>query len=200
LNLSAQDHQTFFCCDMDTSRKDLEIMSLVWRERDSDVRVSEAKKALSLNPDCVPALVLLAEEDCQTITEAEEVLKKALKIVEGVCRKSQAASYPDPESQQKTRDINLHIFIRRRLAMCARRHGRVRESIKITRDLMKEFPSLNQILVNIHENLIEALLEQQAYADATAVLARYENYPEYSRSATLYVIKIFIVFIIQTVY
>ncbi|KAF7246552.1 hypothetical protein EYD10_07294 [Varanus komodoensis] len=45
--------------------------------------------------------------------------------------------------------------------------------IHILNALMKEFPLLS--MFNIHENLLEALLELQAYADVQAVLAKYDD-------------------------
>ncbi|XP_053212479.1 suppressor of tumorigenicity 7 protein-like isoform X2 [Panonychus citri] len=164
MNLSAQDHQTFFTCESDSA----------WRERDPKARVKAAREAVDKNPECATALILLAEEEAPTITEAEKILKQALKVAETNYRKSQ--QFHHQSSTYETihrRDTNVLIYIRRRLAMCARKLGKLKEATKMMRDLIKEFPMMN--VFNIHENLIEALLEMQAYADVQAVLAKYDD-------------------------
>lgn len=175
MNLSAQDHQTFFTCEADVGKAEYEIMQTAWRERNPMVRIKAAHNALERNPECAPAYILLAEEEATTITEAEKILKQALKVAETNYRKSQNMQQQSPLMEaQHRRDTNVLIYIKRRLAMCARKLGKLKEAVKMFRDLTKEVPPIMNVL-NIHENLIEALLEMQAYADVQAVLAKYDD-------------------------
>lgn len=59
------------------------------------------------------------------------MLRRALKSAETAYRKSQGlAHYGDASSEALLRrDTNVLVFIRRRLAMCARRLGRLKEAV-----------------------------------------------------------------------
>ncbi|XP_009000143.1 suppressor of tumorigenicity 7 protein-like isoform X14 [Callithrix jacchus] len=174
MNLSAQDHQTFFTCDTDFLRPSDTVMQKAWRERNPPARIKAAYQALELNNNCATAYVLLAEEEATTIVDAERLFKQALKAGETIYRQSQQCQHQSPQHEaQLRRDTNVLVYIKRRLAMCARKLGRIREAVKVMRDLMKEFPPLT--VLNIHENLLESLLELQAYADVQAVLAKYDD-------------------------
>ncbi|XP_063436973.1 suppressor of tumorigenicity 7 protein homolog isoform X1 [Mytilus trossulus] len=174
MNLSAQDHQTFFTCESDAGKQEFEIMQRAWRERNPQSRIKAAKDALEKNPECCTAIILLAEEDTSSIADAEKMFKQAYKTAEISYRKSQQTQHQNLQHEATyRRDTNVIVYIKRRLAMCARKLGRTREAIKMMRELMKEFPTLN--LFNIHENLIDALLEVQAYADVQALLAKYDD-------------------------
>ncbi|KAK4471665.1 hypothetical protein MN116_005073 [Schistosoma mekongi] len=183
MNLSAQDHQTFFTCEADGGKPEYEIMQLAWRERNHEERIKKTKEALTKNPECATAMILLAEEECSYIVDVEKVYKQAYKVAETNLRRSQQLQNHSPAHESMyRRDIHAFVFIRRRLAMCARKLGKLKEAIKIMKDLIKEYPNLN--LFNIHENLIECYLAAQQYADAQAFLAKYDdiNYP---KSATI---------------
>uniref|UniRef100_A0A670ICG9 Suppressor of tumorigenicity 7 protein-like n=1 Tax=Podarcis muralis TaxID=64176 RepID=A0A670ICG9_PODMU len=193
MNLSAQDHQTFFTCETDSVRPSDAVMQKAWRERNPQARIKAAYQALELNNEihfnmiqnsyvwlscvqnyCATAYVLLAEEEATTIVDAEKYFKQALKAGETIYRKSQHCSSQSPQHEaQFRRDTNVLVYVKRRLAMCARKLGRIKEAVKMMRDLMKEFPLLS--VLNIHENLLESLLELQAYADVQAVLAKYDD-------------------------
>ncbi|CAH2220839.1 suppressor of tumorigenicity 7 isoform X1 [Pelobates cultripes] len=196
MNLSAQDHQTFFTCDTDMLRPSDAVMQKAWRERSPQERVKAAYQALEEYNDCATAYILLAEEEATTISEAERLFQQALRAGESAYKRSQQQQHMSIQHEaQHRRDTNVLVYTKRRLAMCARKLGRIREAVKIMRDvphprklfnlalqsiylesisqLMKEFPLLS--MVNIHENLLEALLELQAYADVQAVLAKYDD-------------------------
>lgn len=174
MNLSAQDHQTFFTSEYDTGKPEYDIMQMAWRERNPQARIKAAHDALEKNSECAPAMILLAEEECPTILEVEKTLKQAYKHAEITFKKSQQMQYQSPMYEAlHRRDTNVLVYVKRRLAMCARKLGRTREAVKMMREVMKDFPMMN--MFNIHENLIEALLELQAYADVQAVLAKYDD-------------------------
>ncbi|XP_029470826.1 suppressor of tumorigenicity 7 protein isoform X8 [Rhinatrema bivittatum] len=159
--------------ESDSNRQSVSVMQKAWRERNPQARISAAHEALELN-ECATAYILLAEEEATTIVEAEKLFKQALKAGEGCYRRSQQLQHHGAQYEaQHRRDTNVLVYIKRRLAMCARKLGRTREAVKMMRDLMKEFPLLS--MFNIHENLLEALLELQAYADVQAVLAKYDD-------------------------
>lgn len=151
-------------------------MSTAWRERDPEIRIKSAHSALEKNPDCATAYILLAEEEAQTIKDAESLLSVALKSAESQYKKSQATFHQNSSHEAiYRRDMNVLVYIRRRLAMCTRKLGKIREAVKMFRDIIKDFPLQLINSFNIHENLIEALLELRAYTEVQTVLLRYDG-------------------------
>lgn len=64
------------------------------------------------------------------------MFKQAYKISEASLRKSQQPHPHNPTQDAiYLRDIHAFIFIRRRLAMCARKLGKIKDAIKIMREV-----------------------------------------------------------------
>ena len=103
-------------------------MQTAWRERNPEARIKAAKEAIAINPECATGYILLSEEESEDIEKAEQKLREAYKIAEANHRRSQQLQHQSPmmESQHR-RDTNVMIYIRRRLAMCARKLGRLKE-------------------------------------------------------------------------
>ena len=103
-------------------------MQTAWRERNPEARIKAAKEAIAINPECATGYILLSEEEAEDIEKAEQKLREAYKIAEANHRRSQQLQHQSPtmESQHR-RDTNVMIYIRRRLAMCARKLGRLKE-------------------------------------------------------------------------
>lgn len=72
------------------------------------------------------------------------------------------------------RDTNVLIYIKRRLAMCARKLNNNAKAAKYFRDLTREIAPIIGLL-NVHENLMEAMLDDGNYSDCAAVLAKFDD-------------------------
>ena len=111
-----------------SGKPEYELMQTAWRERNPEARIKAAKEAIAINPECATGYILLSEEESEDIEKAEQKLREAYKIAEANHRRSQQLQHQSPmmESQHR-RDTNVMIYIRRRLAMCARKLGRLKE-------------------------------------------------------------------------
>ena len=114
-------------------KPEYELMQTAWRERNPEARIKAAKEAIGLNPECATAYILLAEEEAGDISEADTKLREAYRIAETNHRRSQQLQHQSNllESQHR-RDTNVMIYIRRRLAMCARNLGKLKEVLERT--------------------------------------------------------------------
>ncbi|KAL4705729.1 hypothetical protein ACJJTC_000386 [Scirpophaga incertulas] len=159
-----------------------EAMARAWREREPAARVAAARAALQLRPDCAAALLLLAEEDAPTVQEAERAVVCAWRAAEAGWRAAAARGGPGggPGGGAARRLAAVLAHAKRRAAMCARRLGRLRDAARLFRELARDAPPALAAL-RPHENLVEVLLEQRAYADvqvdlaAQALVARLEE-------------------------
>ena len=164
-------------------------MISVWKERDRDKRILLAHQALTMNSTCVPALILLAEEEAQGLLEVEDLLKQALKSAEALHKQSSILCHNDPVYKPvHERNANVCVFCRFRLAVCTRRLGKIKEAIKLYRDLLKDSRTL--FLVNIYENLTECLLDSQSYSELNNFLSKQEETLLYKSTPLCYTIAL----------
>ena len=70
-------------------KPEYELMQTAWRERNPESRIKAAKEAITLNPECATAYILLAEEEALDIAEAEVKFREAYRIAETNHRRSQ---------------------------------------------------------------------------------------------------------------
>ncbi|KAI8424514.1 hypothetical protein MSG28_002977 [Choristoneura fumiferana] len=120
--------------------------------------------------------------DHETEVEAWQAFR-AWRCAEAAWRVSGAGVGGAAEAARARRDAAVLAHVKRRAAMCARRLGRLRDAARLFRELARDAPPALAAL-HAHENLLEVLLEQRAYADVQAVLARYDD-PALPKSATI---------------
>jgi tetratricopeptide (TPR) repeat protein len=176
ISLTTSDLQNIFCYEyprIETSVDEITMLH-AWREEDRKKRISLARKAISNNAHNPGALIILAEEEAPTILQVEELLRTAVKSAEIACKQSHLLSQQD-QVYKPLHERNGYIlaYCKIRLAVCLRKLGRVKDAIKIYRDLSKDDRSFH--FANIHENLIECLLDAQNYSDVQQIMSKQDE-------------------------
>lgn len=166
-----------------------QVVASIWKEADRAKRIELAHKALELNAHSPIALIILAEEEAPTILEVEERFKLALKSAEMAYKNSNGLCLQDP-MYKPLHERNAYVcsYCRIRLALCARKLGKLKEAVKMYRDLSKDDRAL--AMINVHENLTECLLEMQNYFDLQQLLHKLEDVNIYKSTVMSYTVAL----------
>lgn len=190
-DLSVSDYLSIFTYEgvrFDDDSSDL-LMINAWKEKDRHRRIYLAHQAIAMNPNCVPALIMLAEEEAEGLLDVEDLLKQALKSAEINHKHSAILCHGDPVYKPvHERNANVCVYCKFRQAVCARRLGKVKDAIKLYRDLLKDSRAL--FLVNIYENLTECLLESQSYCELNTFLSKQEDTLLYKSTCLCYTVAL----------
>lgn len=192
VTLTSLELRSFFTYDgptLESGAAEQQLINGVWREPDRMKRIEISHEALSINPNCPLALIVLAEEEANSILEVEERLKIALKSAEGASKTSHVLSQQDA-MYKPLHERNQHVcsYCRIRLALCARKLGKLKESSKMYRDLLRDDRAL--AMANINENLIECLLEMQCYNDVGQLLQKIDDVTLYKSTVLCYTLAL----------
>ncbi len=192
VTLTSLELRSFFTFDgvtLESGTSEQQLINGVWREPNRTKRIKIAHEALLINPSCPLALIVLAEEEANSILEVEEQLKIALKSAEGASKTSHIMSQQDP-MYKPLHERNQYVcsYCRIRLAVCARKLGKLKEASKMYRDLLRDDRAL--AMVNINENLIECLLEMQCYNDVQQLLQKQEDVVLYKSTVFCYTLAL----------
>lgn len=191
VTLSYRDLQNIYSYDGPRIESDQseQVIASIWKETDRIKRIELAHKALELNTNSPIAQIILAEEEAPTILEVEERFRSASKSAEISYKNSSALCLHDP-MYKPLHERNAYIcsYCRIRLALCARKLGKLKEAVKMYRDLSKDDRALT--ITNIHENLIECLLEMQSYFDIQQLLHKLEEVHLYKSTVMSYTVAL----------
>ncbi|KJE88709.1 ST7 protein [Capsaspora owczarzaki ATCC 30864] len=160
-------------------------MTSAWKDQSTPARIQFAKEAVAIAPHCSTAWILLAEEDAQTVVEAEAMLFKAVQLSEGYLRRLSPHYFQDHGAEFWIRpETRPYIFAKRRLGMCSRKLGKYKEAAAIFRELLVMHPAVARSHLNVQSNLIELLLLLGQYDEVQKTLEKYEVVME--KSALLF--------------
>lgn len=161
---------------------------LVWRafnEPTKRKRIAMAKDALKLSPDCADAYVVLAENESKNIDEAEQLYKKGVEAG----RRALGDLTNKNLERYFWKDLETRPFMRCVYGLAEVLHDsdRTNEAIGLWNELLRLNPPDN---LNVHVQLIPALVQTGKLAEADKLLEQYRNESSpalcYSRALMLF--------------